>query len=120
MLESYCRKKLMHYVIACTNDDLLASRITKGIDIRQAITRVADAWKENSVETIKNCFLKCGFTEQTIEDEDDIVDEEFIALSNEVADSECDMIAVEHVVFDVETWNSFSAIKSDMMDWWVS
>ena len=110
----------MHYVIACTNDDLLASRITKGIDIRQAITRVADAWKENSVETIKNCFLKCGFTEQTIEDEDDIVDEEFNALFSEVADSECDMIAAEHVIFNVETCNSFSAINSDMVDWRVS
>ena len=46
----------------------------KGIDILQAITWAADSWKEASVETIKNCFAKCGITEQTSEDEDGIVD----------------------------------------------
>ena len=39
------RKKLMHYVIARINDDLFASKIAKCIDILQAITWVADAWK---------------------------------------------------------------------------
>ena len=47
-------KKLMRYVIARINDDLTASEIAKGIDILQAITWVADSWKEVSVETIKN------------------------------------------------------------------
>ena len=57
------RKKLMRYVIARINDDLTASEIAKGIDILQAITWVADSWKEVSVETIKNCFAKCGITD---------------------------------------------------------
>ena len=52
---------------------------------------MADAWKEVSVEMINNCFAKCGITEKTSEDEDEIVDEEFNALFNELADSECDM-----------------------------
>ena len=39
------RKKLMHYVIARINDDLFASKIAKCIDILQATTWVADAWK---------------------------------------------------------------------------
>ena len=38
----------------------------RGIDILQAITWVADAWKDVSVETIKNCFAKCGITPITI------------------------------------------------------
>ena len=101
-----CRKKLMRYIIARINDDLFASEIAKGIDIFQAIAWVADAWKEVSIETIKNCFAKYCITDQTSEDEDDIVDEEFNALSNEFVDSECDMTAEEYVDFDVETCSS--------------
>ena len=80
---------------------------------------MADAWKEFSVEAIKTCFAKC-ITEQTNEDEDDIVDEEFNALFNELADSEYDMIVEEYVNFDVEPCSSLPAINSDMVDWKVS
>ena len=66
------RKKLMRYVIARRNDALFASEIAKGIDILQAITWVADALKEVSVEMIKNCFAKWDITEETSEDEDGI------------------------------------------------
>ena len=62
----------MRYVIARINDDLFTSETAKGIDILQAITWVADAWNEVSVETIKNCFATCGTTEQTSEDKDDM------------------------------------------------
>ena len=68
------RKKLMLYVMKRINDDLFASEIAKDIGIFQAIKLVADAWKEGSVETIKNCFAKCCITEHTSEDENDIVD----------------------------------------------
>ena len=81
------RKKLMRYVFSHINDDLFASEIAKGIDILQAIIWVADAWKEVNIGTIKNCFVKYGITEQTSEDEDNIVDEEFNALFSELADS---------------------------------
>ena len=105
------RKKLMRNVIARINDDLFASEIEKSIDILQAITWVARDWKEVSVEMIKNCLAKYGITEETSEDEDDIVDEEFKALFNELRDSECDMTAEEYADF---------AINSDMVDWRVS
>ena len=118
--KSKYRKKLMRYVIARINDDLIASEIIKCIDILQAITWVADSWKEVSVETIKNCFAKCGITDQISEDEDVLVDEEFNSLFDELADPESDMTAEEYVDFDVETCSSLSAINSDMVDWRVS
>ena len=114
------RKKWMRYVIARINDDLTASEIAKGIDILQAITWVADSWKEVSVETIKNCFAKCGITDQIGQDQDDLVDEEFNSLFNELVDPECDMTAEEYADFDVETCSSLPPINSDMVDWRVS
>ena len=71
------RKKLMRYVITLINDDLTASEIAKGIGILQAITWVADSWKE---VCCKNCFTKCGITDQIGQDEDDLVDEGFNSL----------------------------------------
>ena len=51
--------------------------------------------------------------EQTSKDEDDIVDEEFNMLFNELADSECDM-TVEYIDFDVEICSSLPTINSNM------
>ena len=103
----------MRYVVAHINDDLFASEIAKGsIDVPQAITWVTDAWKEVTVETIKNCFAKCGITEKTAESEDDAVDEEFSALFNELTTgSECEMAMEEYIIFDVATSSSSPAIK---------
>ena len=56
---------------------------------------MADTCTEVSVETTKNCFANGDITEQTSEDEDDIVDEEFNAFFNELTDSECDTAAEE-------------------------
>ena len=79
--KSKYREKLIHSGIARVKEDLLASEITKQIDVLQAIKWVAKAQKEVTAETIKNCFAECGFTKETSEIEDDIVDEEFTALS---------------------------------------
>ena len=110
----------MHCVIACVKEDLLASEIAKQIDVLQVIEQVAKAWKEATAETIKNCFAKCGFTEETSEIEDDIVDEELNALFREFADSDCETTAEEYIDFDVETCSSVPAINSDAVDWSVS
>ena len=61
-------------------------------------------------------MAKCGITEKTSEDEDDIVNEEFNVLFNELADSACGMTAEEYVDFNVETCSSLPAINSDMVD----
>ena len=106
------QKNLLREVMARTYDDLFASEIAKGINTLQAIIWTAHAWKEVSIETIKNYFAKCGITELTSEDEDDIVDKEFNAFFNELADSECDMTAEEYVSFNVETWSSLCAPQS--------
>ena len=107
----------MRYVIARINDDLTASEIAKGIDILQAITWVADSWKEVSAETIKNCFAKCGITDQIGQNEDDLVDEEFNSLFNELVDPEYDVTAEEYANFNVETCSSLPPINSDILDW---
>ena len=110
----------MRYVIARINDDLTASEIAKGIDVLQAITCVADSWKEVSVETIKNSFAKYGITDQIGQDEDDLVDEEFNSVFNELVVPECDMTAEEYADFDVESCSSLPPINSDIVDWRIS
>ena len=40
------------------------SEITKQVDVLQAIEWIVKAWGEVSVDTIKNCFKKCGFDEK--------------------------------------------------------
>ena len=75
-----------------------------------------DAQKDFNVEIIKNCFAKCGITEENSEDEDDMVDEEFNALFNKLVDSECDMTAKEYIDFDGKTCSSLPAINQDMVD----
>ena len=98
----------------------LPKKLQKALTFFKLSKWIADAWKEASVETIKNCSEECSIIEETSEDEDDIVDEEFNALFNELADSKCDMKAEEYVDSDVETCSSLSAINSNMVDWRVS
>ena len=107
----------MRYVIARFNEDLLDSEIGKQIDVLQAIEQVAKAWKEVIAETIKNCFTKCGFTDETREIEDDIDDEVFNALFKELADSDSETTAEKYIDSDVEACSSVPAISSDTVDW---
>jgi len=116
------RKKLMRFVIARSKDDVLASEITKQVDVLQAIEWIAKAWGEVSVDTIKNCFKKCGFDENSNQDDDDndekVLDEEFKALFDELADSS--MTQEEYIDFDIEVCTSYPEINSDEVDWKVS
>ena len=110
----------MRYVFAHVKEDLLASQITKQIDVLQVIEWVAKAWEEVTAETIRNCFAKCGFTKETCEIEVDIVDEEFKELFKEITDSDSEITAKEYIDFDTETCSSVSVFNSDEVDWRVS
>ena len=59
--------------------DVLTS-IEKAIDILQAITWVAAAWREETEKTNKTCFRKWDITEQTVEKDDDKLGGWFDAL----------------------------------------
>ena len=110
----------MHYVIARVRENLLVSEIANQIDVPEAIEWVVKARKEVNAEKIKNCFAKCGFTEETSEIEDDIVDEEFNALFKDLADLDCQTTVEEYIDFDVETCTLVPEINSDTVDWRVS
>ena len=118
--KSKYRKKLMHYVIARVRENLLVSETANQIDVPEAIEWVVKARKEVNAEKIKNCFAKCGFTEETSEIEDDIVDEEFNALFKDLTDLDCQTTVEEYIDFDVETCTLVPEINSDTVDWRVS
>ena len=61
-------------------------------------------------------FCQIGFTEETSEIKDDIVNEEFNALFKELADSDCETTAEEYIDFDVKTCTSKPAINLDTVD----
>ena len=74
----------MRYVLTRIDNDLNASKIAKTVDILRAIKWVAAAWNEVTVDTIKNCFAKCGTIDQVAEDNDGKLNEEFADMVKEL------------------------------------
>ena len=76
-----------------------AAEIVKEVDILKAIRWIQEAWVSVSEDTIRKCFQKCGFTNDTFA-ELDINDEEFDSLVEEInfKVSPEDFVAVDNAV----------------------
>ena len=114
------RKKLLRHVIARISNDCSASDIAKEVDILQAITWVAAAWKEVSETIIKNCFAKCGILQQVVENDEPELDDEFAELFKELTEmneTENNFTAEEYADFDNEISSFHPPINSEMVDW---
>ena len=114
------RKKLLRHVIARISNDCSASDIAKEVDILQAITWVAAAWKEVSETTIKNCFAKCGIVQQVVENDESELDDEFAELFKELTEmneAENDFTAEEYIDFVNEISSFHIPINSELVDW---
>jgi len=64
------RATLVTYILEKIEDNLLepkstAINISKKINILQAIQLISDSWCDVSSQTIKNCFRKCDFLEES-------------------------------------------------------
>lgn len=64
------RATLVNYILDKIEDNLLESKstaidISKKINILQAIQFISDSWRDVSSQTIKNCFRKCDFSEES-------------------------------------------------------
>ena len=114
------QKKLLRHTIARISNDRSASDIAKEVDILQAITWVAAAWKEVSETTIKNCFAKCDIVQQVVENDECELDDEFGELFKELTEmneAENGFTAEEYIDFDNEISRFHPPINSEMVDW---
>jgi len=64
------RATLVNYILEKIEDNLLEPKstaidISKKINILQAIQFISDSWRDVSSQTIKNCFRKCYFLEES-------------------------------------------------------
>ena len=111
------QKKLSRHVIS---NDPSASDITKKVDILQAITWVAAAWKEVSETTIKNSFARCGIVQHVVETDKSELDDEFVELFKELTDMieiENDFTVEEYIDIDNKISSFHPPINSEMVDW---
>ena len=83
-LKAFYRKSVMAYVLDLLEDgNLTGEKMSKAIDIKQAILWIALAWKQVTSQTIINCFAKAfgtlslANTEITSEVNSSIEDSEF-------------------------------------------
>ena len=101
-------RKLMRYVLSRIANDRSAS-----FGFLQAITWTFDAGKEVTIDTIKNCFAKCGIAEQRFEVNDQLGDEFEDLFKELTGETESNMIAEEYIHFDAATNNCPPVVNSD-------
>ena len=108
----------MKFVISQINDNRKASDIIQEVDVLKVISWIKAAWKEVSDQTVINCFRKCGFRNQTPDEDvqtlDQDVDRGFADLVKELAG---DVDPNEYVDFDREFVSSMPAVDAGNCGW---
>jgi hypothetical protein len=61
-MKSHYRKQLLRKVITKVDQHLEASEIAKGINVYDACLWISQAQKCVTPDTVRKCFIKCGFT----------------------------------------------------------
>lgn len=59
------RKMLLQHIIVKMNETSTASELIKSVDMLHAISWIVKAWNSTETDTIKKCFARCGFTNDT-------------------------------------------------------
>ena len=110
----------MRFVLARISDNQHASEIASAVDVLQAIQWVVKSWDEVSVETIRNCFAKCGITGETSGGNDE-VDKDFVELfselTKEMVDIDDQLTPEGYANFDSVEYTSVPEIEIDDVDW---
>ena len=57
----YFRKRLLHHVVSRMDECSSATELSKQVNVLQAVTWIASAWREVPSSTIAKCFSHCGF-----------------------------------------------------------
>ena len=115
--KSKYRKLLVKYVIARVDEGKKASDIIQDVDILKAIHWLQLAWKNVSKETIQHCFQKCGFSQFSIDCDEDEVDEEFQSLFSQLSNDDEDITFEDYLTFDDNLSTSVGQINTDLVDW---
>ena len=64
----YFRTRLLQHVVSCMDECNSATELSKQVNVLQAVTWIASAWREVSSSTIAKCFSHCGFNDVQLQE----------------------------------------------------
>ena len=112
------RKRLLKYVVSRIDEGKNTSEIIQDFNIAKAVHSLQLACRDESAETMINCFQKCGFGQEFVNSiiNDNVIDEEFNRLFTQL--SEDDEITVEDfLIFDDNLTTSTGQTNADLINW---
>ena len=85
-VKMHYRKMLLRHVLFCMDEATCATDLSKKVNILDAILWLKSAWDDVQPMTIQKCFAKCGFTETSQPEEDDLdeVDDDLQAFADDL------------------------------------
>lgn len=118
------RKKLMHSLVAKMDSATSVHELAKSVTVADAVSWAKSAWKEVKPETIKKCFINCGFessdnvnrpTEDCVDNDEDASDLNQLCSAAGIEIVTMSSINEQVTCFnDGETWDEVAAeINSD-------